>query len=475
MNKGIITLKILTVAMLTVIVGLLVWFAATFAGNVQVFIANVPKDDRIHFLKMENAEAILVESNGEYGLIDAGYNKDEPLSFNTESTGTHVLEYLNKKGVKHLKFIIATHPHKDHVGGIPELVNNSTLVDKNTTYIYKDVLIIPKGDTSYKHQIGYYTTTISGKKSVEKAVLEAEGIMREKGAVMLDTLSVKSSALKKLKAKVSKDESIWDKYIYFQMGDFNIKIYNLSFYVEMLDGEPYVDINSNSLITLITSKQGKKVLLMADSTLRHKREIHYGNLVGKVDVLKAGHHGISYSNSRNLIETTNPAYTIVTNSPDGAFSRGFAAPYTYINNYGGEVYFTSDNPVVLNLTNKLFIEEGLPYTNYVKDGWYDWYQNINNKNTKVRYYIKDNTFLTGLQKIEKKRYYFDEYGRMQGGWQIIEDKLYYFEPQNKDKLGQAVTNRTTSIDGHRYRFNKKGICESSSCKKVLKNLKEKTN
>jgi len=476
MKNETIILKIIIIAMLTVIISTLVWFATSFAVNIQSYIANVPKDDKVHFLKMKTSDSILVESNGEYGLIDASYDKDDPLSLNKNSNGAVVLDYLNKNGVKHLKFVILTHPHSDHAGGIPEIVYNSNLVDENTTFIYKDALVIPSGEEEYyKHQIGYYKTSNVSIPGADDSAEKAKQAMKSKKAVMLDTLSIDKSSLKKLKAKVSDDKNIWDRYITFQMGDLNIKIYNISFYVETVNNEPYVDINSNSLVTLITSKNGYKVLTMADATVRHKSEIYYGELIGKVDIFKANHHGISYSNSTNLIDAIRPTYAVVTNSPTNKLAKGFVAPYVYIKNYGGKVYYTGESEVVFNLTNKLYIEKGKEYTDIFSEDWYEWYHNIDDKNKKGLYYIRDNEFLTGLQKINNNTYLLDDNGMMLTGWQVIDNKLYYFEPKNETNLGKLYINKTTTINGHKYKFDKNGVCESSRCKTVLKSIKQKTN
>lgn len=475
MRKGIIISKIVIASMLAVILGLLVWFGASFSANINAYIGGIKKEDKIHFINVISSDSILVESNGEYGLIDASYSKDDPTSHNINSNGTVVLNYLKKMGVNHLKFVIATHPHKDHVGGIPEIVNNSNLVNENTTFIYKDVVMIPTEDEEYyKHQVGYYKTSNSGNFEEENAFRNAKQAMISKKAVMLDTLSINKAALRKLNAKISDDSNVWNKYLTFQMGDYNIKIYNLNLYTEMFRNETFVEINSNSYVILITSKDGTNILLMGDSTVRNKNEIYYGELIGKVDIYKASHHGCIDANSKNLIETIRPSYTVVTNTSESALSKGFGAPYTYINNYGGKVFFTGNSEVIFNLTNKLFVEKGKSYTDSVKEGFYEWYQNVDNKNIKNTYYIRDNIFLSGLQKIGNNYYIFDNDGKRLLGWQIVNNELYYFEPYSESNIGSMYINTKKYINGHKYKFNKKGVCESSNCKTILNNLK-KTN
>lgn len=47
-----------------------------------------------------------------------------------------ILKYLKKLKVKKLDFIIGTHTHIDHLGGIPSI--SEKFVDNKTKYFYKD-------------------------------------------------------------------------------------------------------------------------------------------------------------------------------------------------------------------------------------------------------------------------------------------------------------------------------------------------
>lgn len=68
----------------------------------------------VHFIDVGQADCMLLECNGVYAIIDAGY----------DTTGPVVVEYLQNLGVTEIELMIATHPHGDHIGGLPEVLAN---------------------------------------------------------------------------------------------------------------------------------------------------------------------------------------------------------------------------------------------------------------------------------------------------------------------------------------------------------------
>lgn len=72
---------------------------------------------KLHFLKTQWSDMILLEENGKFALVDTGFLEQyEQLS-----------AYLLKLGVKEIEFILLTHFHRDHYGNIEQLVKNFTV------------------------------------------------------------------------------------------------------------------------------------------------------------------------------------------------------------------------------------------------------------------------------------------------------------------------------------------------------------
>ena len=72
---------------------------------------------KVYFIDVGQADAALVICDGKTMLIDGGNAGDSNL----------IYSFLQKKGVTHLDYIIATHAHEDHVGGLSGALNYATV------------------------------------------------------------------------------------------------------------------------------------------------------------------------------------------------------------------------------------------------------------------------------------------------------------------------------------------------------------
>ena len=91
---------------------------------------------RIHFLTLnDNTDAILLECNGKFGMVDSGEDNDYPKGYNpnypsrpgvVKGNGFEkdVISYLQSVGVTqdNFEFYIGTHPHSDHIGSADDII-----------------------------------------------------------------------------------------------------------------------------------------------------------------------------------------------------------------------------------------------------------------------------------------------------------------------------------------------------------------
>ena len=71
----------------------------------------------VHFIDVGQADAILVLCDDEAMLIDGGNAADSSLMYT----------YLSRLGITELDYVIGTHAHEDHIGGIPGALNYATV------------------------------------------------------------------------------------------------------------------------------------------------------------------------------------------------------------------------------------------------------------------------------------------------------------------------------------------------------------
>lgn len=66
----------------------------------------------VHFIDVGQADAILIQSANNAVLIDGGDNR----------TRDQLIRYLRSANVRTLDYVVATHPHADHIGGLPAVI-----------------------------------------------------------------------------------------------------------------------------------------------------------------------------------------------------------------------------------------------------------------------------------------------------------------------------------------------------------------
>lgn len=237
--------------------------------------------DSIQFLNTGCSDAILIESNGHFALVDCAEDSDNPRGFPAlEFRGyeNEVLGYLKKNctasdGKVHLDFILGTHAHSDHIGGFDTVIADD------------DVVI----ERAYL------------KRYDESKIRSSEIVEWDNKEVYEQTVNALNAKNVPIIADIEETE--------FMLGNFKIKLFNTEPETELTD----IGENDNSIGVLV-EKNGKRAFLAADIDNYTGDEDRLGPQIGKVDILKVGHHSYSGSTTSKWLKNLNPDYAVVTNN-----------------------------------------------------------------------------------------------------------------------------------------------------------------
>lgn len=92
---------------------------------------------KVHFIDVGQGDSIFIElPNNQTMLIDAGES----------ASGKKVVNYIRRLGYSTIDFVIATHPHSDHIGGMTNVINSLNIGKfympnkEHTTKIFENML-----------------------------------------------------------------------------------------------------------------------------------------------------------------------------------------------------------------------------------------------------------------------------------------------------------------------------------------------
>ena len=422
---------------------------------VQANIISTASGNRIHFINTKGAtgsDAIILESNGHYALIDMGEDYDFPDGSNSLYPGRfgistnngYVLEdrlfrHMKYLGVKKLDFILGTHVHSDHIGGADEVLKRYP-VGKLYLKKYTDERITSKWrlwDNLFNYDNALKTA-------------------REKGVTVVQDIKDEDSR--------------------FKLGDMDIQLYNYKNEYGP-DGKlkRVYDDNSNSLVAVVTVA-GKKIYLGGDLDNAEGAEDKLGPVIGKVDMMKWNHHyDAKISNTLPFLDSLAPSMVVHTSSSDA----NLASTRDYLKKKNIQVVHASSqtkDATVFNISNAGFtnVSDSFPNIPTVTEKWYkeDGYW---------KYRLSDNQMAIGWHRLDGGDYYFfNGKGQMQASTWLhlvdVKDKVegnwYYLNSNGKmqyegwfkqggswyyiSSTGARLYNELAEIGGQKYLFDKDG-------------------
>lgn len=236
----------------------------------------------VHFLDVGQGDSTFIEMpDSRTMLIDAGENMH----------GESIINYITARGCNKIDYLVATHPHSDHIGSMAYIVRS---IDIGEIYM-------PKVSTN--------TKTFEN---------------------LLEAISDKGLKIKTAEAGVSIiDEDDFDVDI---LGP--VKIYKS-------------DLNNCSAVIKMTYGD-TSYLFLADAEVKELNQIEDDLFA---DVLKVGHHGSSTSSTPELLARITPQIAVISVGENNDYGHPHKETLKYLGAIGAEIYRTDEDGTITVSSN----------------------------------------------------------------------------------------------------------------------------
>ncbi len=250
--------------------------------NIEIHNANKPSNSdnslAVHYLSVGQGDSIFVElPDKKTMLIDAGVN----------GLGEGIQEYINKLGYTTIDFLVATHPHSDHIGSMDYIVKNF-----NIGSIY-----MPKVSTTTK--------------TYER---------------LLTAVSDKGYKIKSTSAGMTIGDST----------DYTIDVLG----PVTIDKD---ELNNCSIVLKITY-MNNKFLFLGDA---EKQEINSITADMSSNVLKVGHHGSTTSTNETILEKISPQYAVISVGRDNDYGHPSEKTLSLLEDFNCKTYRTDTDETII--------------------------------------------------------------------------------------------------------------------------------
>lgn len=234
----------------------------------------------VYFIDVGQADSILLENKGHYMLIDAGNNEDGPK----------LVKYFSEFGIKEFDYVVGTHAHEDHIGGMDDIIKN------------------------FKIDNFYMPDAITTTKTFED-VLDA----LEETNVIFQTPKVNQT---------------------FNLQDTTITTLSVT--------ADEKNLNDTSIVLKV--KHGTNTFLfMGDASTKIEKNLLNKDI--KSDVLKVGHHGSRYSTSLEFLKKVSPEYAVISVGENNTYKHPHEEILKRLEEQNIQIYRTDKQGTILAKSN----------------------------------------------------------------------------------------------------------------------------
>lgn len=235
----------------------------------------------VHFIDVGQADSIFIDTPSADMLIDAGENED----------GAAVVAYLQQQGVTRLDYVIGSHPHEDHIGGMDDVIHN--------------------------FEIG--TVILPGKTHTSQTYMDVLQAIQDKGLGITQAVTGNTYALGTAEFTILAPNAD---------ADYGDELNNWSVGIRLVNGK-------NSFV------------FTGDAEARTEKDILNTGINLKADVFKAGHHGSETSNSEALLEAINPDYAVISCGKGNQYGHPDLSVLELFQAHGIQIFRTDEQGTVI--------------------------------------------------------------------------------------------------------------------------------
>lgn len=237
----------------------------------------------VSYIDVGQGDCEFICGDGAAMLIDCGESE----------AAEKVIAYLKDLGVKKIDYLVCTHPHSDHMGGMYKVLDAFDVGE----------VIIPHLDDSD------VPTTVFFERFLDR---------------------IESYNIKLTEAKLSRVINI---------GEAKAEI------IAPISSD-YDNLNNYSVGILL--RHGKNSFLFTgDAETKAEREMAESGILGHVTVYKAGHHGSSTAIQSDFMNIIRPDYTVISCGKSNSYGHPHKETLELLKKLGSKVYRTDQNGTVV--------------------------------------------------------------------------------------------------------------------------------
>ena len=223
----------------------------------------------VHYLDVGQGDCTFIElGNGQTMLIDAG----------NPQNGADIVNYIKSLQYSDIDFVVATHPHADHIGGMAEVLQSFKI----------GKMYMPKKE--HTSQVFENMLNVIEEKNIELYTAKAGVNITTSGIIKIDILAPVSDC-------------------------------------------SYSNLNNYSAVVKITYGE-TAFLFMGDAEQMVESSLLNSDI--DADVLKAGHHGADTSSTESFIHKVTPSVAVISVGKGNSYGHPDNEALAVLSRYGAK-------------------------------------------------------------------------------------------------------------------------------------------